>query len=80
MFLMFAQQHEELLHENAEQSICPDVTSLKISETSLAWAVSKVSGRKWNSVEERSFFREALYFSWNTREQRQLSMFKTQQG
>lgn len=58
--LMFTQQHHELLHGTAGQPVCTDVTSLRSSETSLAWAVSKVSGSRWNSVEERSFFREAL--------------------
>lgn len=77
---MFTQQHHELLHGSAGQPVCTDVTSLRSSETSLAWAVSKVSGSRWNSVEERSFFREALYFSWNTREQRQLSVLKNRQG
>lgn len=64
----------------SEQSVCADVTSLRSSEASLAWAVSKVSGSRWNSAEERSFFREALYFSWSARERRQLSGFKKQQG
>ncbi len=44
--------------------LLPVVTSLRSSETSLAWAVSKVSGSRWNRLEEWPFFRAVLYFSW----------------
>lgn len=51
---------------SAKPDSLPDVTSLRSSETSLAWAVSKVSGSRWNRLDEVPFFRAALYCSWNT--------------
>lgn len=51
---------------SAKPDSLPDVTSLRSSETSLAWAVSKVSGSRWNRLDQVPFFRAALYFSWNT--------------
>lgn len=56
--------------QKSDWSDSPDITSLRSSETSLAWAVSKVSGSRWNRLEGCAFFRAALYFSWNARSRR----------